>query len=147
MQRERVLARDRVRAGGLVFVKRVVQEPQAVLEVAEELLLLLLDRWSGSRLALSRSSGYGLLMTSATTGHELVQERLAPAHLVGVEHGPAEQAADDVALLLGPGPDVFVDAEGQGPGVVGHAADADAVGLVALVFDAQRARRPRRRSA
>ena len=70
-------------------------------------------------------------------GHDLVQERLAPAHLVGVEHGPAEQAADDVALLLGPGPDVLVDAERQGPGMVGHPADADAVGLVALVLDAR----------
>ena len=43
-------------------------------------------------------------MASATTGDKLVQERLALAHLVGVEHGPAQEAADDVALLLvGPG--------------------------------------------
>ena len=56
-----------------------------------------------------------------------MQERLALAHLVGVEHGPAEQPADDVALLLGARPDVLMDAEGERPGVVGGPADADAV--------------------
>ena len=56
-----------------------------------------------------------------------MQERLALAHLVGVEHGPAEQPADDVALLLGARPDILMDAEGEGPGVVAGPADADAV--------------------
>ena len=44
VQGEGVLARDRVRAGRPGLLEGVVQEPQAVLEVAEELLLLLLDR-------------------------------------------------------------------------------------------------------
>ena len=77
-------------------------------------------------------------MTSATTGHDLVEERLAAAHLVGVEDSAPEQAADDVPLLFRPGPDVLVDAERQGPDMVGHAADADAVGMVAVVFDPER---------
>ena len=67
-------------------------------------------------------------------GHDLVQEWLPAADLVGVEHGPAEQPADHVALLFRARADVFVDAEGQGPAVVGHAADADTVRLLAVVF-------------
>ncbi len=49
-------------------------------------------------------------MTCGDGRDDLVEERLAPAHLVGVEDGPAEQAADDVALLLVRGLDVLVDA-------------------------------------
>ena len=116
----------------MVLLEGVVEQPQAVLEVAEELLLLLADRRSGSA-GRCRAARDRAAHDLGDDRHELVEERLATAHLVGVEHGPAEQAADDVALLLGPGLDVLVDAERQGPGVVGHPADADAVGLVAVV--------------
>ena len=72
-------------------------------------------------------------------GHDLVQERLAPAHLVGVQHGPAQQAPDHITLLLGAGRTFSWMQNVKAPHVIGHAADANAVGMVALVFDAQRA--------
>ena len=56
-----------------------------------------------------------------------MQERLADAHLVAVEHRAAQQPADDVALLLVAGIDVFVDGERAGADVVGDAAQAAAV--------------------
>ena len=49
-------------------------------------------------------------------GHDrddLVEERLATTHLVCVEHGPSQQAADHIALLLRPRANVFVDAKGR----------------------------------
>ena len=136
-KREGVLAGDRVGAGGLCLLKGVVQELQAVFEVAEELLLLLLDRGLDPADALGQL-GIGLLHDLRDDRDELVEERLAAAHLVGVEDGPAQQAADHVALLFRAGPDVFVDAEGQGPDMVRHAADADAVGMVAVVLQSER---------
>ena len=63
-------------------------------------------------------------------GHDLgklIQERLVDAHLVAVQHGPADQLADHVALLLVVGIDVLVDGEGAGPHVVGDAPQAAAV--------------------
>ena len=51
--------------------------------------------------------------------HELVQERLAEAHLVAVEHRAAEQPADDVLLLVRSGQHVLVNGERAGPDVVG----------------------------
>ena len=136
VQVEGIPPRDRVRPRRGRLVEDVAEQPQAVLEVAEELLLLLLDGRLDAPDALFQF-GVG---SSHHLGHDrddLVQERLAAPHLVGVEHREAEQPADDVALLLGPGTDVLVDAEGQGPAVVGHPADPDAVGMLAVVFHAQ----------
>ncbi len=137
VQSEGIFARDRVGAGGSSLLEDLVQDSQAVLEVAEELLLLQLDRRLDSADAFLQL-GIGPAHDFGDDRHELVEERLAAAHLVGVEHRAAEQAADDVALLFRPGPDVFVDAERESSNVVGHAADADAVGVVAVVLDAER---------
>ncbi len=127
VQDEGVLAGDRVRAGRLCFLEDVAQELEAVFEVAEELFLLLLDGGLDPAHALGQF-GIRLVHDFRDDGDELVEERLAAADLVGVEDGPAEQAADDVALLFRTGPDVFMDAESEGPDMVRHAADADAVG-------------------
>ncbi len=52
----------------VVFWKVSFEQPQAVLQVAEELLLLLLDRGLDPAGRSRCSSGYGRLITSATTG-------------------------------------------------------------------------------
>ena len=93
VQLEGVAARDRVGAGRLGLAERVVEQPQAVLEVPEELLLLLADDRLDAGDALAQL-GIGPLHHLGDGRHELVQERLAPAHLVAVEHRPAQQPAD-----------------------------------------------------
>ena len=67
---------------------------------------------------------------------QLVQERLLDAELMAVQHGAAQKPADDVALLLVAGIDVFVDGERPGAEVVGDAAQAAAVFIVRIVADA-----------
>ena len=103
---------------GLGLPEDVVEHPQAVFQVAEELLFFLADDVLDARHAVAQL-GVAAFHDLGHDRDELVQERLAPAHLIGVEHGPAQQAADDVALLLRSRPDVFVDAEGQGADMVG----------------------------
>ena len=133
---EDVGPRDRVGAGRLGLAERVVEHPQAVLEVPEELLLLLADDRLDADDALLQL-GIGSLHGLGHGRHQGRQDRLATPHLVGVEHRAAEQPADHVALLLGAGADVLVDAEGQRPRVIGQPPDADAVGMVGPVRDAQ----------
>ena len=70
--------------------------------------------------------GIGMFHQSGDHADELVEKRLADAHLVAVQHGAAEQPADDVALFLVAGMDVFVDGEGAGADVIGDAAQAAA---------------------
>ena len=105
------------------------------------------DAWPGSwpppsrsrrprPVTVSPSSGYGVFINSATLPHQLVQERLADAHLVAVQDRAAQQPADDVALLLVAGIDVFVDGERAGADVVGDAAQAAAVLVGRIVADA-----------
>ena len=67
---------------------------------------------------------------------QLVQERLADAHLVAVEDGAAQQPADHVALLLVARIDVFVDGERAGADVVGDAPQPAAGFLGRLIADA-----------
>ncbi len=132
----------------LVFLKVSFEQPQAVLEVAEELLLLLADDVSGSAGRCRAARGRAALIDLGDDRDELVQERLALAHLVGVEHGPAEQAADDVALLLGRRAGRSRGCRRSGPGrgrPSGGCGRRRAASR--LVVDARAARRRRRRSA
>ena len=137
---ERLAAVDRVGPAGLGPPEHVVDHPHAVFQVAQKPLFFLADDVLDSRHAVAElgvAAFHGL-------GHDrwqLVQERLALAHLIGVEHGPAQQAADDIPLLLRSRPDVFMDAEGQGADMIAGPADADAVERVlalCVVIDPQR---------
>ena len=64
------------------------------------------------------------------------------AHLIRVEHGPAQEASDDVALFLVGRLDVLVDGEGKSAHVVGDPPGSDAVGAGGLV-SSPRTPRPR----
>ncbi len=128
---------DRVGAGGLRLAEGVVEQLQAVLQGVEEGDLFLADHALNPRDALLEL-GVRLAHHLGDDRHDLRQERVAAAHLVGVEHGPTEQPTQDVALLLVPRADILVDAERQGPRVVGHPPDADAGGIIGLVGQAER---------
>ena len=115
----------------------VVEQLQAVLQGVEEGDLFLADHALNPRDALLEL-GVRLAHHLGDDRHDLRQERVAPAHLVGVEHGPTEQPTQDVALLLVPRADILVNAKRQGPRVVGHPPDADAGGIIGLVGQAER---------
>ena len=116
--------------GDAVLAAHVVEDAVDVVEAgvdrAEEVFFFLFDDAAD---ALDRflQLGIGGLHHLGHFGDELEEERIAEAHLVAVEHGAAEEALDDVLLLVGAGVDVFVDGEGAGADVVGDAAEAAAV--------------------
>ena len=108
---------------------------QPGVERGQEVGLLVFDHAGHGRHGLAKL-GIRMLHQFGHAADQLVQERLADAHLVAVQHRPAQQPADHVALLLVAGIDVLVDGEGAGADVVGDAAQAAAVLVGRIVADA-----------
>ena len=117
---------ERLAAGdGLgLSIRRLIEEPlhprHAGVDHLEELAFLVPQPLSH---ALDRLLQFGV-GAFHQVGHDLgqvMQERFVDAHLIAVQHGPADQLADHVALFLVVGIDVFMDGERAGPHVVGDA--------------------------
>ena len=114
----------------------LVEDPldavQPVVDRGQEVGFLLLDHagHAGDGLA---QFGIGFLHQLGHAADELVQERLADAHLMSVEHRAAQEPADHVALLLVAGIDVLVDGKRAGADVVGNAAQAAAVFVLRII--------------
>jgi hypothetical protein len=59
-------------------------------------------------------------------GDQFVQERIANAQLMAVEHGATQQSANHIALFLIAGVNGFVNRERTGSHMVGNATQASA---------------------
>ena len=79
--------------------------------------------------------GIRLLHQFGHRAHEFVQERLAHAHLMPVQHRPAQKPLDDVFFLVRAGNHVLVNGERAGPHVIGDPPQAPAVLGFRLIAD------------
>ena len=119
----------------LHHVENPLDAAQAGVDGGKEACLLLFDDPGDARDGLAQF-GIGLLHQPGDDADELVEERPADAHLVAVQHGAAQEAADDIALLLVAGMHVLVHREGAGADVIGDAAQSAAGFLAGPIGDA-----------
>ena len=61
----------------------------------------------------------GMLHHSGHHGHKLVQERISQTELVAVQHGPPQEAANDVLFLIGTRVDILMDGKSAGSQMIG----------------------------
>ena len=116
-------------------IENPLDAAQAGVDGRKEARLLLLDD-PGHALDRFAQFRIGLLHQPGDDADELVEERPADAHLVAVQHGAAEQPADDVALLLVARMHVLVHREAARADVIGDASQAAAGFLAGLIGDA-----------
>ena len=100
-----------------------------------------------TRFTVSCSSGIRPLHHVGDDRHELVQKRLAHAHLVPIEHGPPQQPLDDVLLLVRARIHILVHGERAGPHVIGDSPQPPAVVRFVLVLAGHKLPPPPARSA
>jgi hypothetical protein len=91
---------------------------RAAVDRREERLLLALDH-RGHALDALGELRIGAGHEARDHARKLVEERLLHPHLPAIEHGAAEEALDDVLLLVVAGENVLVNREGAGPDVIG----------------------------
>jgi hypothetical protein len=118
------------RHGHTAAFLHLVEDPlnavQPAVDGGEEIALFLLD---DARHALGRFQqlGIGLPRHFGHDRHQLVQKRLAHAHLPAVEHGAPQEPLDDVFFLVRPGINVLVDGERASAHVIGNPPQPPAV--------------------
>ena len=109
----------------LQFVHVAVEQLDALLQGAQEAVFLLLDD-TADELLLCGQFGVSAAHLMNEHGNELIHERsLLVEERVGVAHGAAQDAADDIASLGVAGQLAVGDGESHGSEVVGHYADGD----------------------
>ena len=131
-QREHVRARNLLAFG---FFHQFVQQRDALLQRAEESLLLALD--NGDNLLLLRPQfGIRIAHIFNQLRHQLVEERVTLAEeRVGIAHRTAQDSADDIARLLIARQLPVRDGKRDSTDVVGYHAHRN-VGLLVLAIDA-----------
>ena len=118
---------------GLHLLKGPLDAIQPGVDGREKVALLLFDH-SGDTRDRFAQLGISRLHQLGHGANQLVQERIADAHLPAVQHGPTQQPFDDVLLLVRPGIDVLMHGERAGADMVGNTTQAAARFALGIVL-------------